>query len=85
MADASYRQSCLRAEAYYLHLIQGYDRIQMAVPVSQEVWRLREERHLRLWPHPGKEPCPQQPVAVCLYVLWVQESIRVHMSLKATL
>ena len=59
MADASYRQSRLRAEASLSHLIQGYDGVQVAVPVPQEVWRLREERHLRLWPHPGKEPCPQ--------------------------
>ena len=50
-------------------LIEGDDRIEVTVSVSQVVGRLCEKRQLRLGPHPRKQPCLQQPVAVCLYVL----------------
>lgn len=50
-------------------LIEGYDGVEVTISVSQVVGRLCEQRQLRLWPHPGKQSCLQQPVAVCLYVL----------------
>ena len=54
------------SEAY---LIEGDDRVEMAVSVPQVVGRLRDQRQLRLWPDPGEQSCLQQPVAVCLDVL----------------